>query len=301
MTLVVETGKGVRNSNSYIPSSFVTSYLGERNRSTESGWDGLSGAEKDAFAIAATDFIEQRWGQRFKGTREFFFEDVKASGTILFTGVSVAAETLLVGDQTYTFVTALSDPDVFNEVLVGGSAAVSASNLFDAITGDADQEGITFGNGTQKNRHVSATIVSATISLVAEAEGLSGDFTAITGPLTNATLTAFSGGDDGGSQTLSFPQSGLFDRAGIRVEGIPLRLKQATAEYAVRAAASVLAPDPLVDDRGGSIVKFSEKVGPIDESTEYSDGTNLAITIRPYPAADRLLQDYVVPAGKVTR
>ena len=34
--------------------------------------------------------------------------------------------------------------------------------------------------------------------------------------------------------------------------------------------------------------------------TEYSEGSHLSITLRPYPAADRLLTDYIFPPG-VTR
>lgn len=299
MTVTIETGRGVRNANSYASIAFVSTYLTNRNR--ETAWDAAIEAVRNAAVVAATDYIEHRWGQRFKGVREFFFEDVKAEGLITFTGVSVAAETLLVGDQLYTFVVTLTSPAVVNEVVVGGDAAGSTQNLFEALTRVAANEGVTFSTGTLANRHVTATIDSVVITLVAVAEGSSGDSTALTGPLANATLTAFTGGDDGGSQTLSFPQSGLFDRTGIKVEGVPLRLRQATAEYADRARSAILAPDPSVDAQGGSIVSLREKIGPVETETQYSEGTHLAIVLRPYPAADRLLQDYLVPAGSVVR
>ena len=100
---------------------------------------------------------------------------------------------------------------------------------------------------------------------------------------------------------MSFPQAGLHDKAGIKVEGVPLKLKQAVAEYADRARVAILAPDPTVDAQGGSIVSLREKIGPIETDTTYSEGTNLTIVLRPYPAADRLLLDYILPAGSVVR
>lgn len=301
MTNIVETGRGVRNANAYVDRAFVDTYLKTRGRSSENGWGSLGGSDKDAFIVAATDYIEQRWGRQFKGVREFSFDDVKAEGSVLFTGLPVAAETLQVGDQVYTFVVALTSPAVFDEVLIGVDAAANASNLFDALTAAVANEGVTYGTGTQSNGDVSPTLTGATVELVAEAPGSSGDSTVLVGPVTNAALTAIAGGDDGGSQVLSFPQTGLFDRAGIRVEGIPLRLKQATAEYAVRAASSTLAPDPTVDAIGGSITSFREKIGPIEEETTYGEGTSGTVVLRPYPAADRLLLDYVFPAGQVVR
>jgi len=299
MAVIVETGRGIRNANAYAPTSFVLAYLTDRNRDAD--WTAAGATVQDAAAIAGTDYIETRWGQRFKGTREFTLEDVKAEGSVLFTGVPVAAETLQVGDQVYTFVAALSAPAVFDEVLIGGDAAANASNLFDALTANVDQAGVTYGEGTQTNGDVTATLTGVTVELVATAPGASGDSTVLAGTVSNATLTAFAGGDDGGSQPLSFPQSGLFDRAGIRVSGVPLKLKQAMAEYSDRARAALLAPDPKVDARGGSIVRLKQKVGPIETDTEYSEGSHLGVVLRPYPAADRLLLDYVFPAGQAVR
>ncbi len=299
MTVTVETGRGIRNANSYAPTSFVLAYLTDRDR--QAAWVAAGATVQDAAVVAATDYVETRWGQRFKGVREFTLDDVKAEGSVAFTGVSVAAETLQVGDQVYTFVAALSVPDQFDEVLVGADAAASASNLFDALTAPAASEGVTYGTGTQVNGDVTATLTGATVELVATAPGASGDSTVLVGPLANATLTALTGGDDGGSQPLSFPQTGLFDRAGIVVEGVPLKLKQSTAEYADRARVALLAPDPTVDAIGGSVTRLSEKVGPIETTTEYSEGTHLNVVLRPYPAADRLLLDYVIPAGTVVR
>ena len=293
MTVTIETGKGVRRANAYVPASFVLAYLTDLNR--DAAWTAAGATVQDASVVAATDYIETRWGQRFRGRRQFSFEDVKAEGSIAFSGVPTATETLTVGDQTYTFVAVLADPAAYDEVLIGSDAAGSASNLLDALAADPDQEGVTYGAGTRQNRHVVPALTAAIVAVRAAAEGSSGDFTALVGPVTNVVLTALTGGDDGGSQPLSFPQLGLYDRAGNPVLGVPLKLRQATAEYAVRAASSALAPDPSMDD------KVLEKVGPIEtDNRPFVMGTAKS-DLKPYPAADRLLLDYVMPAGGTTR
>lgn len=98
------------------------------------------------------------------------------------------------------------------------------------------------------------------------------------------------------AQALSFPRLRLYDEDGRLVEGLPTRLKNATAEYAKRAITAELAPDPTIDDRGQKVTRFREKVGPIEEETQYSEAGGIAI-YRPYPAADALLQEYIMPAG----
>lgn len=300
MTVTVETGAGVRLANSYITRDFVTTYLTARNR--ETAWLALaSDAIRDAAVVAAADYIEHRWGCRFKGTREFTFEAVFASATITFTGLPANDETLTLGDQTYTFKTALSSPAVVDEILIGADATEMATNTASAINATAADAGTLHSTGTVQNRHASATADAGVVTLTARADGSSGNETVLSETAANTAVTAFTNGLDGGSQPLSFPQVGLFDGDGVRVNGIPLKLKQAQAEYADRARAALLAPDPQVDDRGAAVKRFREKVGPIEEETEYVDGSHLVKLLRPYPAADRLLKDYVHPAGMAIR
>lgn len=300
MTVIVETGAGVRLANSYVTSAFVTSYL--TNRNDETDWVAAGALVQDAAVIAATDYIEKRFGRQFLGSSEFSFESVQAVATVSFAGLPIAAETLTLGDQVYTFVAALSSPAVLNEVLVGVDATASASNLFDAISANATNEGTTFATGTSPNRHASVeinTTVLTQLDLTALADGEGGNETALAETLTNATIVAFAGGLDGGSQPLSFPRVGLFDSSGRNVLGIPRKLREAVAEYADRARSAALDPDPEVDATGAQIQSKREKVGPIEEETEYVPGTHLVVVTKPYPAADRLLREYVAPAGAV--
>jgi hypothetical protein len=98
-------------------------------------------------------------------------------------------------------------------------------------------------------------------------------------------------------QALSFPRLRVFNKSGIELLGIPENLKKATAEYALRALTLSLMPDPVVSDSGFSILSKTETVGPITEKTDYQiSGVNPKM-IKPYPAADKLLSEFILPIG----
>ena len=100
------------------------------------------------------------------------------------------------------------------------------------------------------------------------------------------------------TQELSFPREALYDREGRLLEGIPEVLKKATAEYALRALSSALQPDPTIDESGRQIKSVSEKVGPIEEETEYVGGGAMVIK-RPYPKADQMLRGLIFSQGAI--
>lgn len=83
---------------------------------------------------------------------------------------------------------------------------------------------------------------------------------------------------------------------------IPTKLKYACIEYALRANAGPLAPDPEIADSGVSMVTTKEKVGPIETEYESANGTNGSSInlIRPYPGADMYLRDLLIPGGNRT-
>jgi hypothetical protein len=89
-------------------------------------------------------------------------------------------------------------------------------------------------------------------------------------------------------QTTAWPRTGACDRDGYYVTGIPTAVKQATAEYALRALSSALAPDPVVHETGVGIKSMSEGTGPIKEAVEFVDGG--AFRLPRYPAADLKLR-----------
>jgi hypothetical protein len=101
-------------------------------------------------------------------------------------------------------------------------------------------------------------------------------------------------------QTLDWPRLDAVDRDGIDwyvKEELPLVLRRATAEYALRALSVSLAPDPTidVDDAGRFVTMRYERVGPLIDERRYSDRRAISY-LRPIPAADRML----VKSGLVT-
>lgn len=300
MTMIVEDGSGVASANAYTTEAFVLAYLTDRNRQTENSWDSATSAVKQAAIIAATDYIENTFGLRFKGSKEF--QAIKlAKGLLTFVDNPSDTEVVVIGSRTYTFNTALGGAD---SILIGADAETSLNNLLAAINGDTG-EGTLYGTGTVVHPDVTGNTFEGT-SVVIEAKvvGLAGNAIVTTTTVTNAIWTGptLSGGSDVGKpQPLSFPRLNLLDSDSITVRGMPDKLKFATAEYAVRAAAATLQPDPTDSELSGQIIEKKEKVGPIEEVTKFSEGAPLQDTIRPYPAADKLLKPFLKSSGGVIR
>ncbi len=79
------------------------------------------------------------------------------------------------------------------------------------------------------------------------------------------------------------------------VTAIPTRVKNACCEYALRAASAPLAPDPVTDDRGLSVVEIENEVGgAIKERIRYQEGVLSPLTFRSYPEADAFLFPYIL-------
>ena len=108
--------------------------------------------------------------------------------------------------------------------------------------------------------------------------------------------TLFMGSREFDEQPLAFPRVNLYDRDGDLVQGIPDRLKFALAEYALQAKSSALFLEPTVDATGLRIRR--QKIGPIEQ--EFMPG-DIPKTTRSLPAADKWLQEYVVPGGRTMR
>ena len=104
------------------------------------------------------------------------------------------------------------------------------------------------------------------------------------------------------TQALEFPRDSFVDAndAGYT----PEVLKKATAEYAIRASSAPLAPDIEQDPSGYQVSRKMEKVGPIEERTDFAflgpGATRQLLT--PYPAADMLLRSLLKNTqGRVIR
>lgn len=299
MALVVENGSGVFGANSYIAASYVTAYLAERNRAGEGGWTTPEDSEEDAACIAATDHIELRFRSLFAGTKEHRSISV-ARATWTATQQPAAGETVTVGAVVYTFQSTLS---AAGDVLIGASISASIDNLAAAINSTPSGAGVTHHADTVENEDATAlAFIDDSLVAFAKASGTAGNEVDVATDVTGASwnfATLIGGSDIQRAQPLSFPRRDLFDRDGIPIIGIPDRLKFATAEYAVRARAATLITDPTADSFGGVITSLREKVGPIETATEYLPGTAGIGRLPDYPAADRVLREYLRPSGVI--
>lgn len=99
-------------------------------------------------------------------------------------------------------------------------------------------------------------------------------------------------------QSLSFP------RVITGMAEIPVGVKRAVCEYALRALTTKLAPDPEIHASGQGLERIRKKVGPIENETrfQYQGPGTVRILLRPYPAADILLKDVLKNnSGRVIR
>jgi hypothetical protein len=101
------------------------------------------------------------------------------------------------------------------------------------------------------------------------------------------------------AQQLDFPRVRLYDSNGRLVDNIPGKLKDATSEYSMRALTEELIPDPAFNTAGLSLKRTREKIGPIEEETEYNPGS-VAI-YRKFTKADLLLAEFINSASGVIR
>lgn len=88
-------------------------------------------------------------------------------------------------------------------------------------------------------------------------------------------------------QATQWPRAEAENADGRSVDGIPTEVKQACAEYALRAATAALAPDPTQEANGATVQMHKQVVGPLEDTIEYANGG--AYTLPAYPMADYLL------------
>lgn len=307
MAFIVEDGTGRVDSNSYTDEATALEYLTDRNRQTENTWSTRTAAERQAGLIAASDFIDHRFGLQFKGIRTKRNRDLIGASNVLTATVNLAdTETVVIGARTYTFVAALTTAD---QVLVGADAAASLANLAAAINdgvGGAG-EGTTYGTGTVINADFAA-VVTATqgdqLTITARTAGRVGNNTATTETAAGASWAKAQtqgGFDQGDVQGMEFPRQGLVTPDGriVPMDRVPELIIAATIEYAVRAVAATLQPDPSTTSQDGEVTELREKVGPIETTVKYASGTTVVGRLNTYPAADSLLDPFLKPAGVI--
>lgn len=100
-------------------------------------------------------------------------------------------------------------------------------------------------------------------------------------------------------QGLSWPRTNAVTREGVLLDDgiVPLSLVRACCQYALRAKAGPLMPDPLVDATGFSVVTTRKAVGPIEKEFRVVGSSGQPLLIRSYPAADSLLSQLLQGGG----
>lgn len=281
MSMIVEDGSGIYEANSYAGLSYAHSYLHRRNRHTI--WDAASTAVREAALIAATDYIDKRFGSQFLGSKENLDIAVAASNYLNFNSQPTNGNTVTVGSVTLTFV---SNPPGAGEVEIGANIAATIGNLLTALSSHPE---------------VNAEIAGATAIIIRNK--LAGDQPDILCSAVSNHIewdyAKLIGGIDSAEQMLEWPRVNAVSRVGVPFIGIPEKLRQATVEYAFRAISGSLMPDPVVGDTGQDIRRQFEKVGPIETEVAYS--ASVKQIFKKYPEADRLLGELIGATGGVYR
>lgn len=280
MSFIVETGTGIKGATSYATLQFFRDYFADRPDATAAA--AIADADVQLALVAATDYIDTRWGLRFLGRRRWL--ELLPRSVLTVTANPADGETVTFGTNTYTFKTTPT-VGVDTDVEIGTSDLVSLANLSSAIA-------LVDTDDFQGSEFVDPDVASVTL------------FSTSNGTVTTETLAngsfdgAVTAGASARQQPLEWPRIRIRDRASVVVEGVPVRVQESTAEYAFRADTAKLDPDPVVDATGARVTGSKTKVGPIETSTKFAEETGIQIT-KPYPAADRLLQEYIFPPGVV--
>lgn len=96
------------------------------------------------------------------------------------------------------------------------------------------------------------------------------------------------------TQGLHFPATGADPFTDSEV---PLPLLRGVCEYALRANAGALAPDPAYDESGFQLAVSRTKVGPIEREFKVLGNASEAALFRPYPSADMQIVKVLRPGG----
>lgn len=270
--LNVEDGTGVPFANSYASIIYAYQYLSDRNKVVD--WAATVRIAQEAALIAATDYIDKRFGLKFLGRP--LIEDLAIPGRnmILITSLPSADQTLTIGSTVYTFKVSAS---LSNEITIGAAPTNTATNIAAVLA-----------TNTQVTAYSSGTLVVLT-SIEA---GVTDDIlTSSTSPSLLFENSKMTGGSVDNPQPLCFPRTAFI--------GIPEVLKMATVEYAVRSLEGPLMPDPVVEDTGQRVRRRSEKVGPVEEELVYQDYAGAIF--KTYPEVDYLIKPLIPNQGGVYR
>jgi len=93
------------------------------------------------------------------------------------------------------------------------------------------------------------------------------------------------------TQALQFPRSGLSDRYGRPVIGVPTDWKKAVCEYTMQSTKGPLLGSTTSSEAG--LKKKKTVVGPITTEKEFTTDSSSSSTYTSYPKADMLVKAYL--------
>ena len=275
MAIIIEDGTGTKGAQTYGTVAVFEAYMLARGTDIS----GVSTPIKENSLVNATDYIDTRWGLKLLGQRQYSFLTSRSIFTL--SDQPSDGETVTVGSAVATFKTTAA---LDTHAEIGNTITETLNNLASALAAaDADELVADF---------LIADPDAPTLTCYVVRDGVATTEASTNGSFDNATSAGYSGRP----QVLEFPRQYLYDAAGILVDGIPARLQEAMYEYAYRAQSAALAPDPTVDPSGLKKTMTEKKVGPIVTKISYAEN-QLPVITTPYPAADRLLQEYVSTGG----
>lgn len=139
----------------------------------------------------------------------------------------------------------------------------------------------------------------------ARANSYTTDATALAGALRKATdymesrwSTMWVGERQTFTQALSWPRVGAYyPDDGRPAEGVPIEVKKACMEYALRSLTNELNPDFVYTTTAGNILETEDRVGPIMQRRKYSEGSVTQTTYRKFPTIDDSLRPLLGGGG----
>lgn len=91
MAFVVEDGTGISNANAYISVAFYRAYFADRGKDVSAQTD----EQVQGYIVRATDYVEQRFGSQYQGTRKTLTQSLGMPRTgMTYDGVRLSADAI---------------------------------------------------------------------------------------------------------------------------------------------------------------------------------------------------------------
>ena len=259
MTLIIENGQIIENSDSYVTLAQSLTYA---TLVANTDWADFDLAEQQEPAlVVAFNYLNTRWDMRYKGTR--------VRPLTISNNISLVGDDISFSGNNISSVT--SDLSTFVDtgiIRIQGSVSNNTQEGTDLhITGTPTTNLITV------TETLATELAGATVSILGVLLGQRGSWP---------------------RQNVVTPEGWLLPSSDI-----PLDIQNAQMQYAFVAVNQSLnlSPDPVYDETGRSLTQLKEDIGPIKTTKEWADASVLPLTTRAYPTADYLLNRWIISGG----